>query len=82
MKKLILILTILSFNAFAAKVNVNTADAQSISDALSGIGLTKAEAIIQYRKANGAFKSLDEFVLVKGIGPKTVEQNKQDILFK
>jgi competence protein ComEA len=82
MKKLILLLTIFSFNAFAAKVNVNIADAQSISEALSGVGLKKAEAIIKHRKTEGAFKSLDDFVMVKGIGPKIVEQNKQDILFK
>lgn len=82
MKKIIFVLTLLTSNAFAAPVNVNSADAQSISDALSGIGLKKAEAIIQYRKTNGPFKSLDDFVMVKGIGQKTAEKNKQDILFK
>ena len=82
MKKLILVLSLLSFNIFAAPVNINTADAQTLADALSGIGMKKAEAIINYRKANGPFKSLDDFVMVKGIGPKTADKNKQDILFK
>lgn len=82
MKKIILILTLLSFNVFATPVNINTADAQAISSALKGIGLKKADAIIQYRKANGSFKSLDDLILVKGIGQKTADKNKQDILFE
>ena len=36
----------------------------------------KAEAIVEYRKANGPFKSADELALVKGIGLKTVERNR------
>jgi competence protein ComEA len=81
MKKLILVLLLLSFNTFAAKVNVNTANAQAIADALSGIGIKKAEEIIRHRKDN-PFGSLDDFIKVKGIGPKIAEKNKQDILFK
>ncbi|MGR9101161.1 MAG: ComEA family DNA-binding protein, partial [Gammaproteobacteria bacterium] len=68
MKKLAFLLILLSFNAFSAPVNVNTASAQELSDALKGIGLKKAEAIIQYREANGAFKTLSDLSKVKGIG--------------
>ena len=57
MKKLLwLFLSLFAFNVFASPVNVNTADAKTISDALSGIGLKKAEAIVKYRTEKGLFK--------------------------
>ena len=80
MKKLIVLMAIFSVNSFAAPVNINTADAQTISESLKGIGQKKAEAIVQYRKENGNFKSVDELASVSGIGPKTLEINKADIL--
>ncbi|MCH8099933.1 MAG: helix-hairpin-helix domain-containing protein [Proteobacteria bacterium] len=64
---------------FAGPVNVNTADAQTISEELSGIGLTKANAIVDYRKKHGPFKNADELSLVKGIGERTVDRNRADI---
>jgi competence protein ComEA len=80
MKKLILLLSLFAFNAIAAPVNVNTADAKTISEALSGIGIKKAEAIVKYRTEKGLFKTADDLTNVKGIGKKTVEKNKNDIL--
>lgn len=71
---------LLSANLFAAPVNVNTADAQTIADSLSGIGLKKAEAIIKYRQENGPFKAAQELTNVSGIGEKTVQKNLTDIL--
>ncbi|NOQ77674.1 MAG: helix-hairpin-helix domain-containing protein, partial [Methylococcaceae bacterium] len=50
MKKLIYLLFLISFNSFATPVNINKADAETIAQSLNGIGLKKAEAIIQYRK--------------------------------
>ncbi|MCH8278468.1 MAG: ComEA family DNA-binding protein [Proteobacteria bacterium] len=64
---------------FAGPVNVNTADAQTISAELNGIGLTKANAIVDYRKKHGPFKNADELSLVKGIGERTVDRNRADI---
>lgn len=81
MKKLILLLSLCAFNVFAAPVNVNTADAKAISDALSGIGPKKAEAIVKYRAEKGLFKTVDDLLNVPGIGEKTIEKNKSDILF-
>ncbi|PKM12719.1 MAG: competence protein ComEA [Gammaproteobacteria bacterium HGW-Gammaproteobacteria-3] len=81
MKKIFFLSALFSLNAWAAPVNINTADAQTISESLKGIGLKKAEAIIKYRTEQGAFKSLDDLTHVSGIGPKTVEANKADILF-
>ena len=80
MEKLILLLTLLAFNAMATPDNINTADAKTISDALSGIGLKKAEAIVKYRTEKGLFKTADDLTNVKGIGKKTIAKNKKDIL--
>lgn len=68
--------------AIAAPVNINTAPASEIAMALSGVGQSKAEAIVQYRKENGKFKKAADIVQVKGIGNATYEKNKDDILIK
>ena len=65
--------------AFAGPVDINTADAETISNELDGVGLTKAEAIVEYRKKHGPFKSAEDLSLVKGIGERTVEINKSNI---
>ena len=60
-------------------VNVNTANAEELTDALKGVGQSKAAAIIEYRDKNGAFKHVDELVNVKGIGIRTVDINRDFI---
>ncbi|HJP99886.1 MAG TPA: helix-hairpin-helix domain-containing protein [Rhodanobacteraceae bacterium] len=66
--------------AFAATpVNVNKADAQTIASSLDGVGLAKAQAIVAYRKAHGAFKNVDDVGNVKGIGTKTLARNRDAI---
>lgn len=81
MKRLFAILFLLGATAaFAEPVNINQADGAAISKALNGIGPKKAEAIIQYRKEHGDFKSLKDLENVKGIGAKTVQLNEKDIL--
>jgi competence protein ComEA len=64
----------------AEPVNVNTATAEEIAANLKGIGLSKAKLIVAYREANGSFLHVDELVNVKGIGLKTVDQNRDMIL--
>ena len=59
----------------AQQVNINTADAATLDRLLDGIGPSKAQAIVAYRKANGAFRSPADLVKVKGIGPATVQRN-------
>jgi competence protein ComEA len=66
--------------AIAGPVNVNTADAETISAELQGVGISKAIAIVEYRQANGPFKSVDDLAMVKGIGERTVEINRKYIL--
>ncbi|MBJ9975662.1 helix-hairpin-helix domain-containing protein [Pseudomonas sp. S75] len=61
-------------------VNLNTASAEMLQRALSGIGRAKAEAIVAYRKANGAFRSVDELLEVKGIGSALVEKNRKRLV--
>ena len=68
--------------AFAGPVNINTADAATISAELQGVGMSKAQAIVEYRKNHGPFKSFDDLTLVKGIGARTVEINQANILFE
>jgi len=67
--------------AWAGPVDVNTADAKTLAKELDGIGMAKAQAIVEHRKANGPFKSAEELVRVKGIGQKTVEQNRANLRF-
>ena len=79
MKALLTLLTVmlLAAAAWAAEpVNVNTASADEISQSLKGVGLSKAQAIVAYREANGSFKHADELVNVKGIGIRTIDQNR------
>ncbi len=63
----------------AAPVDVNTADAAEIAQALSGVGARTAQAIVDYRAKNGPFGSVQDLLKVKGIGPKTLEKNQRDI---
>jgi competence protein ComEA len=82
MKTVLFALTILfSTNIFAKPVNINTADAEKIADSISGFGLKKAQTIVDYRTKNGEFKTLDDLNKVSGIGDKTIEKIKADILF-
>lgn len=71
MKRLLLLFFALAMLAFGA-ININTAGATELAS-LNGIGKVKAESIVQYRETNGAFKSVDDLLLVKGIGNKTLE---------
>ena len=68
-----------SSSAFAEKININTATAEQIAATMTGVGESKAKAIVDYRTSHGKYKSLDSLVNVDGIGEKTVEKNKDKI---
>jgi competence protein ComEA len=55
-----------------AKVNVNTASATQLA-LLPRVGPAVAARIVEYREANGAFKTLEDLMLVRGIGEKTFD---------
>jgi competence protein ComEA len=80
MKKMLLALvTFISFSLSAmAGVNINTAT-QAELESLDGVGPVKAQAIIDYRKKNGGFKSVDELEKVNGVGPVTLQNVRKDI---
>ena len=64
-----------------AIVNINTANLKELCT-LSGIGKVKAQAIIDWRKENGSFANIEDLMKVKGIGPKTLEKNKDRLTVK
>lgn len=61
-----------------AAVNINTATAEQL-ESLPEIGPGKAKAIIEYRKTNGGFKTLEDIKSVKGIGDKTFDKLKSQL---
>jgi len=65
--------------ALAGPVDINSADADTLARELDGIGLARAKAIVEYRERNGKFRSVDEVLNVKGIGPHVLEQNRQNL---
>ncbi|MBX9675028.1 MAG: ComEA family DNA-binding protein [Methylotenera sp.] len=80
MKKMLITLLVsfaFSFNALAA-VNINTAT-QAELESLPEIGPVKAKAIIDYRKKNSGFKSIDELEKVDGIGAVTLKNIRKDV---
>ena len=64
-----------SVNQQGDKISLNQANVQQLQT-LIGVGEKKAQAIVEYRQKNGGFKTVDELVNVKGIGPKLLEKNK------
>ena len=61
------------------KVNINTATVEELKT-LKGVGEKKAEAIIDYRKKNGSFKTKEDLMKVRGIGKKLFESFQERIV--
>lgn len=66
---------------YAGPVNVNTADASTIAKELDGIGMARAQAIVDWRRQNGNYSSLADLQKVKGVGPRILEINRANIRF-
>lgn len=73
----LLTLPILGFSA--ESININTADKETLMTVIKGVGEKKAEAIINYRKENGNFKSVDDLINVKGISFAIVEKHREQL---
>ena len=59
-------------------ININTANKEQLMK-ISGVGKTKAEAIIEHREKNGDFKKKEDITKVRGIGKATFEKIKDKI---
>jgi competence protein ComEA len=57
-------------------VNINTADANTLSEQLDGVGASRAAAIVRYREQFGPFETVDELTNVSGIGSSILASNK------
>ncbi len=60
----------------ARPVNLNTATSQELQQ-VPGIGPATAEKILKMRKSYGAFKSVDDLLAIRGIGPKRLEKMRK-----
>jgi competence protein ComEA len=66
-------------NSAVTRVNINTADAQTLAANLKGVGEARAQEIVRYRETYGPFASADELTEVKGIGKSTLDMNRDVI---
>ena len=65
----------------AEKVDINHADIQEL-EKLKGVGPAIAKRIIDYRNAHGRFTKPEDLINVRGIGPKTLEKMKDQIVIR
>ncbi|MGY1877601.1 ComEA family DNA-binding protein [Pseudomonas reactans] len=62
------------------KVNINSADPETLRRDLFGIGAAKAKAIVAFRDSNGPFTAVDQLLEVKGIGKALLEKNRDRLV--
>ena len=82
LRPILMVLTLWASGSWAGPVNVNTADAETLSAELNGVGISRAMAIVEYREKNGPFKSAEDLARVTGIGQRTIELNRRFILIE
>ncbi|AWH89773.1 ComEA family DNA-binding protein [Limnobaculum parvum] len=58
-----------------AQVSINQATAEQLAEVMLGIGLKKAQSIVNYREQHGQFASIEQLQEVPGIGAATIERN-------
>lgn len=76
----VLALTLLAgVPAQAAPVNINDASAEEIAEALRGVGIKRAQQVVDFREKHGRFRSVEQLREVKGFGGKTFDRNRHDI---
>ena len=73
----------MSAGVFAAQpVDINSASAQALADAIKGVGLKRAESIVAYRQKNGPFAAVEDLSNVQGIGEKAVQNSRENLTVK
>ncbi|MEE9142999.1 MAG: helix-hairpin-helix domain-containing protein [Gammaproteobacteria bacterium] len=77
---LVSLLLAVSFGLNAEPVDINTADAETLSAELDGVGEKRAQEIVRYRKEYGPFESVDELTNVKGVGQKVLDDNRDNLV--
>ncbi|MFQ5875970.1 MAG: helix-hairpin-helix domain-containing protein [Dehalococcoidia bacterium] len=69
---------VLALGEAGSDININTASLELLQT-LTGIGPVRAQAIIDYREANGPFRRIEDILSVQGIGEKTFEAIRDQI---
>ena len=64
---------------WAGPVNINSADATTLAAELTGVGAVLAAEIVRDREMNGRYESPEALTRVKGIGPRVIETNRDNI---
>ena len=79
-KSIFFVLFLLSSLVLAADpIDINTASADELAQAIKAVGPAKAAAIVAHREKHGPFASIDDLALVQGIGEKTVQMNRDTL---
>jgi comEA protein len=68
-------------SALSGVVNVNVADGEQLR-LLPGVGPAKAQAILEYRKAKGPFKKVEDLMEVSGIGARALERMRPYVVLE
>jgi len=72
--------SLVAMTSWAGPVDLNSADAETIARELNGIGVARAQAIVEYREQYGTFSTAEELLNVSGIGPHILKVNKTNIV--
>ncbi|WP_408909171.1 ComEA family DNA-binding protein [Xenorhabdus szentirmaii] len=60
-------------------ININTASTEELVKELNGVGIKKAQAIVEYREKYGPFTAVEQLQEVQGIGPIFIEKNRDKL---
>ncbi len=81
LRKFIFVLALYPALSWANPIDINIADAALLAT-VSGLGPSKAQAIVDYRNSHGPFSSVEALSEVKGIGAKTLDKLRESVTVK
>ncbi|MGB5438253.1 MAG: ComEA family DNA-binding protein [Gammaproteobacteria bacterium] len=79
---LVALAMLVSVPVLAGPVDINSADAATLASAITGVGESRAAAIVEYRNINGPFRSVDDLGNVKGVGMKTIDKSRNNLMVR